>query len=294
MGPFGPPPIAPLRKRASQPPPPIPASPAGQIGVSASRIAPSAGANSAASDSHSQQPFNWPSELSLASLPPLPPGIAIDHLAQYGSIGLEMAIRMGMGIGMGLGQQAQQAQQQQAQAQTQPIYTQHLVDTPLPHHASSPETSNPKRGGRKPNIVREILNDDFFIARGPITPLMTPPAAAGNALFPTSRRPSSGDLTSPSLLDEGTPDEMAKRDPLATQIWKAYARGRDVLPNGQRMENLTWRMMHLTMKKQEEIAIVKEEEKSTSSTPAKGEERGRSKGKSRVVGFQKSSSPQPE
>lgn len=60
------------------------------------------------------------------------------------------------------------------------------------------------------------------------------------------------------------------------------------------MENLTWRLMHLTLKKQEEMVTVKEEEPSSSAVPLDGEGRGRTKGKSRVVGFQKGDSPQPE
>jgi GATA-binding protein len=118
---------------------------------------------------------------------------------------------------------------------------------------------------------------------------------------------------------------MAKKDPLATQVWKAYARRKEVLPNGQRMENLTWRLMHLTLKKQEEGALpsVKEEVKDLSiefpmelpilpgilaEVPAQTQqqqqqqqpqpdaeaERGRSKGKSRVVGFQQQKEATPE
>ena len=51
---------------------------------------------------------------------------------------------------------------------------------------------------------------------------------------------------------EVDPDEMAKKDPLATQIWKMYAKQKSSLPNGARMENLTWRMMALTLRKKKE------------------------------------------
>jgi GATA-binding protein len=111
-------------------------------------------------------------------------------------------------------------------------------------------------------------------------------------------------------------------DPLATQVWKAYAKAKDGLPNGPRMENLTWRLMHLTLKKQEEeqgaagmsksagtsrgfqagsLDTVREEKSGNSpaaqeehgSRESSGEiERGRSKGKSRVVGFHNAASPQ--
>lgn len=46
-----------------------------------------------------------------------------------------------------------------------------------------------------------------------------------------------------------SPDEMMKKDPLATQIWKLYSRTKFQLPNQERMENLTWRMMAMSLKR---------------------------------------------
>jgi GATA-binding protein len=53
-----------------------------------------------------------------------------------------------------------------------------------------------------------------------------------------------------------SPDEMQKKDPLATQIWRLYSKTKKQLPNQERMENLTWRMMamNLRRRKQEEAA----------------------------------------
>lgn len=50
--------------------------------------------------------------------------------------------------------------------------------------------------------------------------------------------------------ENSDPDALAKEDPLATQIWRMYAKQRDQLPNAARMENLTWRLMSLTLRKQ--------------------------------------------
>lgn len=47
------------------------------------------------------------------------------------------------------------------------------------------------------------------------------------------------------------PDEMQKKDPLATQIWKLYSKTKSQLPNQERMENLTWRMMAMSLKRKE-------------------------------------------
>jgi hypothetical protein len=42
-----------------------------------------------------------------------------------------------------------------------------------------------------------------------------------------------------------------KKDPLASQVWRMYTKAKDNLPNGSRLENLTWRMMAMTLKKKE-------------------------------------------
>jgi len=45
--------------------------------------------------------------------------------------------------------------------------------------------------------------------------------------------------------------KMQKEDPLGTQIWRLYSKNRAQLPNAERMENLTWRMMSMNLKKKE-------------------------------------------
>ena len=57
------------------------------------------------------------------------------------------------------------------------------------------------------------------------------------------------DAASSSDLDH--PEEMQKKDPLATQIWKLYKQTKTQLPNQERMENLTWRMMAMNLKRKE-------------------------------------------
>lgn len=49
-----------------------------------------------------------------------------------------------------------------------------------------------------------------------------------------------------------SPDEMQKKDPLATQIWRLYSKTKKQLPNSERMENLTWRMMAMNLRKARE------------------------------------------
>lgn len=49
--------------------------------------------------------------------------------------------------------------------------------------------------------------------------------------------------------EEDEIEEMVRSDPLATQVWRMYARTKAQLPHAQRMENLTWRMMALALKR---------------------------------------------
>ena len=51
--------------------------------------------------------------------------------------------------------------------------------------------------------------------------------------------------------DLGDPAELQKKDPLATQLWRLYSKTKTQLPNQERMENLTWRLMAMNMKRQE-------------------------------------------
>ncbi|CZT12344.1 probable nitrogen regulatory protein areA [Rhynchosporium graminicola] len=63
------------------------------------------------------------------------------------------------------------------------------------------------------------------------------------SFFPTWK-----DDAADSSLD--SPDEMQRKDPLATQIWRLYSKTKKQLPNSERMENLTWRMMAMNLRKQ--------------------------------------------
>ncbi|WVQ72606.1 hypothetical protein IAR50_002164 [Cryptococcus sp. DSM 104548] len=289
-------PIAPRRKEAPHHPgPPAPGSMPSSAGHS--RVASRAG-----SEVVPETPL--PAGVELPELPPLPDGLSLEHLAQYGAAGLEMALRMGMGIGMGLGQGQGQGQPKQGDQQWPATST----NAPTPSSSQNAPSPADSKGRKNPNVVQNILEDDFLGGRVPSTPLMSPALNIDVASFPVTRRPSQSDLTSPTIPALGSPDEMAKKDPLAAQVWKAYARARDTLPNGQRMENLTWRMMHLTLKKKEEeeklareaeererdekVAAEKEaaekeaaERAARDELPPMEERRGRSKGKSRIVGF---------
>ncbi|KAL0956600.1 hypothetical protein HGRIS_002737 [Hohenbuehelia grisea] len=115
------------------------------------------------------------------------------------------------------------------------------------HRASftqSPISPTSPNTDQKSSLLSDIFTDDFFAA---------PPSLSDHATSPfTSPRISGSPDLQSSIANDADPEQMAKEDPLAAQVWKLYARTKATLPHAQRMENLTWRMMHLTMKKKKE------------------------------------------
>ncbi|KAL8811011.1 MAG: hypothetical protein Q9200_002128 [Gallowayella weberi] len=81
----------------------------------------------------------------------------------------------------------------------------------------------------------------------------------GEAVFPSWR----DDAASADLSH---PEEMQKKDPLGTQMWKLYHRAKSQLPNQERMENLTWRMMAVNLKRTEQERVRKAQQ--PASTPS--------------------------
>ncbi|KAK7740762.1 Sodium- and chloride-dependent GABA transporter 1 [Cytospora paraplurivora] len=45
-------------------------------------------------------------------------------------------------------------------------------------------------------------------------------------------------------------EDLEREDPLATRVWRFFSKTKQSLPNQERMENLTWRMMHASLRKQ--------------------------------------------
>ncbi|KAI9509412.1 hypothetical protein F5148DRAFT_1187836 [Russula earlei] len=169
--------------------------------------------------------------------------------------------------------------------------------------------SSPSTGTRPDasSMYSDILSDSFFASR---------PGTEGASTFPSPILSGSPDLhstaLSPTDASQCDPEQLAKDDPLATQVWKMYTRTKANLPHAQRMENLTWRMMALALKKKKDDEMkqegqagepeqggvqVKKEPEGDGAVPTTedneavdlGEERGRriDKGKAKVsvIGF---------
>lgn len=95
-------------------------------------------------------------------------------------------------------------------------------------------TEHDFRFPRRPDDEGLCSPDDDVVNRP------SPDGLLGDALFPSLQ---SAALDSPDSLDQ-----LRRDDPLATQVWKFFKSTKQQLPNQQRMENLTWRMMALGMR----------------------------------------------
>ncbi|EFI28118.1 transcription factor ScGATA-6 [Coprinopsis cinerea okayama7 len=97
----------------------------------------------------------------------------------------------------------------------------------------------------KSTLFTDLFSDDLFTTTNPsVSPQATSPF--------TSPRIGGSPVFQHAPEVEKDPEQMAKEDPLATQVWKMYARTKANLPHAQRMENITWRMMAMALKKKEE------------------------------------------
>ncbi|KAG6017794.1 hypothetical protein E4U41_004141, partial [Claviceps citrina] len=68
-------------------------------------------------------------------------------------------------------------------------------------------------------------------------------ALLGRALFPSLENAAAAEPAR-------SIDQLRRDDPLATQVWRFFSKTKQQLPHQERLENLTWRMMALHMRKQ--------------------------------------------
>jgi GATA-binding protein len=112
--------------------------------------------------------------------------------------------------------------------------------------------------------------------------MMSDDFSFGSPFSPTNSAAQDGMLQDPIFPEWKTgasrggdnPEELQKQDPLAAQIWKLYTRTKSQLPNQERMENLTWRMMAMNLKRkereqqQQQARSSQSQQDTTSPTPS--------------------------
>lgn len=110
------------------------------------------------------------------------------------------------------------------------------------HEPSSPQQQDSKhrRSIKQSTVAESLLSDTLFPPRKP-----KPATMIYDDTFDSDNEQS-----------EDSDKDPVKKDPLATQVWRMYTKAKDNLPNGSRLENLTWRMMAMTLKKKEREAAA--------------------------------------
>lgn len=164
-----------------------------------------------------------------------------------------------------------------------------------PNHSSAADS--------KSTFFSDIFSEDLFDNQGV-------PFSDQDTSYTSQRLSGSPDLKAAEFVEADDPETLAREDPLATQVWKMYARNKAALPHAHRMENLTWRMMSLALKKRKDeeakapdqaveqsgsFVSTKEESPLSKGLPSSPQTstpeghntrgRGRDKGQVRVVGF---------
>lgn len=84
----------------------------------------------------------------------------------------------------------------------------------------------------------------------PTIPFPPTDVVAQSELLQSSELPTWKDAADEDAVE--SPEELQKKDPLGTQIWKLYSRTKTRLPNQERMANLTWRMMAMNLRRREQ------------------------------------------
>ncbi|KAL1840605.1 hypothetical protein VTJ49DRAFT_292 [Mycothermus thermophilus] len=119
--------------------------------------------------------------------------------------------------------------------------------------STSLSSAQPVAGIARPTMASATSKPAAATPAAPATagsPTATGSAAATCGAHPDFLRTSALPSFQQSVARENRElEEMQKQDPLATQIWRFYTKTKQRLPAQERMENLTWRMMHLTLRR---------------------------------------------
>jgi GATA-binding protein len=123
----------------------------------------------------------------------------------------------------------------------------HVANSPDQLHFHRAPPHHPPYSG-SPSIVQSLTSANTLASFDSKLELSPTEGAVRRGVlqetyFPTWKDDAAGGLESP--------EEMQQKDPLATQVWKLYSKAKSQLPNAERMENLTWRMMSMNLRRLE-------------------------------------------
>ena len=92
------------------------------------------------------------------------------------------------------------------------------------------------------------------------SPKATASSTVSTTLSPPSFSPSPSSFDHSSIFDDEPTGPSTGEDPIAAQAWRLINKAKATMPNGARMENLTWRLMSMTLKKRRAEAEAAQQE----------------------------------
>ncbi|KAF9071684.1 hypothetical protein BDP27DRAFT_1321728 [Rhodocollybia butyracea] len=161
-----------------------------------------------------------------------------------------------------------------------------IAPGPSKHTYDQVHTRLPTTDTKSTAAFSDLFSDDLFTASQTTSPRLSRSPELRGSL-------ESSDAS--SVANEAA--QLAREDPLATQVWKMYARTKAGLPHKQRMENITWRMMSMALKRGDAIesspkgkgkalTLLKlDEEEESSTVGERGRRKDKAKDRVKVVGF---------
>ncbi|SCZ88686.1 BZ3500_MvSof-1268-A1-R1_Chr2-1g04571 [Microbotryum saponariae] len=132
-----------------------------------------------------------------------------------------------------------------------------------------------------PKVVAEVLGQSVFASSASRTPSSNEASPIDfAALLQTSNAGSTSRKASPAatgldsmpsptdstIIDDESAEALSRKDPIAAQVWRMFNKAKNTLPNGARMENLTWRLMSMTLKKRRQETAAAEAEANALAT----------------------------
>jgi GATA-binding protein, other eukaryote len=117
---------------------------------------------------------------------------------------------------------------------------------------ASPETNNSSSTVSSPNT----LNNTNRSSKIHMSDMKIGPAAVAAAIADSSPSAQLLKMSEIPMLRQSrqrgsSPEELVEKDPLAAAMWRLYRSSATFLPESVRMENMTWRMMAMTLKRKE-------------------------------------------
>src|SRR5271169_5335016 len=116
---------------------------------------------------------------------------------------------------------------------------------------ASPETAHSISTVSSPNSRHSLASSKIHMSDIKIGPAAVAKAIADASPSAQLLKMSEVPILRQTKQRASSPEEMVEKDPLATAMWRLYRSSATFLPESVRMENMTWRMMAMTLKRKE-------------------------------------------